>query len=177
MPSVGTGARRYAQAVFELARESGRFEEWQKDLQLMAEVFQNRSVELYFLDPKASLREKQEAVRQMFEGRVQPEAFNFVRMLVERQRTGALPRILELYEELGREEAGVVVAEVTTAIPVDAEEREHIGNQLSRMTGKKVQLQTSVNPELIGGMVARIGDKLIDGSVRTALEGLRRSLR
>lgn len=177
MPSLGAGARRYAQAVFELARESGKYEEWLDDLQTMNAVFEDRLVGRYFLDPKQRNLEKVDAVRQMFAGRVQPEALNLLMILVERGRTPLLPRILERYQSLSREAHGIVIAEVTTAIPVEEDERQRIAEELGRMTGKQVQLQTKVDPEIIGGMIARIGDKLIDGSVRTSLLQLRQSLR
>jgi F-type H+-transporting ATPase subunit delta len=176
LPVGRAGARRYADAIFELARESGEYERWDYDLGLMGQVFRDRGVQRFFEDPKRQPAEKHDAIRKMFGGRVRPEALNLLLILTDRDRTGDLPVIQERYEERARQEHGIVVAEVTTAIPVDAAERVRIQAELERTTGKRVQMHTNVDPEIIGGLVVRIGDKLMDGSVRTSLLQLRERL-
>lgn len=176
MPSRGGSARRYAQAVFELAQESGTLDAWTRDLSLMAEVFSDGSVSTYFRNPKRRAETAQATAQRMFEGRVQPQALNMLQMLARQQRTDLLPLIHERFEALLRESQGIVIADVTTAVPVDQAEQRQIGEQLARITGKRVQLRMQVDPSIIGGLVARIGDKLIDGSVTTSLQQLRQRL-
>ena len=177
MPSgAGSTARRYADAVFELARESQDFEGWHDDLELLADVFKDRVIVRFFSDPKRSVQEKHGGAHRMFEGRIKPEALNLLLMLIDRGRVEIIPAVMDRYDERAREAHGIVIAEVTTAIQVDAEERRRIAEELTRMTGKRVQLQTKVDDSIIGGLVVRIGDKLIDGSVRTSLQQLRQRL-
>ncbi len=176
MPSRGGSARRYAQAVFELAQEGGTLDAWRRDLGLMAEVFSDPTVGSYFRNPKRKAETAQTTAQGLFEGRVHPQALNLLQMLARQQRTDLLPLIQERFEALLREAQGIVIADVTTAVPVDQDEQRQIGEQLARITGKRVQLRMQVDPSIIGGLVARIGDKLIDGSVTTSLQQLRQRL-
>ncbi len=177
MPSARASARRYAQAIFELGEESGSTDKWAQDLELMSEVFSDPGVERYFRDPKQGTEKKKQAVVRIFEGRVGPQSLNVLRMLAERQRTEIIPLIYEGFQALVRQARGIVVADVTTAIEVDDAEKERIAEHLARMTGgKRVAIRTHVNPEIIGGFVARVGDQLIDGSVATSLQQLRHRL-
>lgn len=175
MPSESGSARRYAQAIFELARENGAWDAWNNDLELMAQVFADPAAQSYFADPKHGAQ-KEQLVRTLFEGKVGPLALNVARMLATQGRTYLIPRIHERFQALAREYHGIVIAEVTTAVPVDASERERIAAELGRITGKRVQVTTRVDPSIIGGLVARVGDKLIDGSVVTQLQQLRQRL-
>lgn len=176
MPSAGGSARRYAQAVFELARENGAWDAWDTDLGLLSDVFTDRSVARYFGDPKRTTGEKERLVRELFEGKIGPLALNVVRMLADQGRTQLLPAIYERFRALARAHHNIVIADVTTAVPVDAREREYIAAELGRRTGKRVEVRTRVDPEIIGGLVARVGDQLIDGSVRTQLLQLRQRM-
>ncbi len=176
MPSSGVTARRYAQAAFELAQESDSVDRWQSDLHMLAEVFSDSSVAYYFNNPRASNPEKAEAAGKMFEGRVLPETLNLVRMLVARHRADVVGRISERFDELYRDAQGIITAQVTTAIEIDNEERSKIAEQLGKMTGKTVEVESVVDPSIIGGLIAQIGDQLIDGSVITSLRQLRARL-
>ncbi len=176
LPRAGASARRYAQAAFELGREKGNLQSWQDDIELMAAVFEDRQVRAYFGDPKRRAVEKKDSARRMFEGRVQPETLNLLLLLTERGRAVLLPDVKQRFDMFVREELGLVVAQVTTAIPVDDAERDRIALELGRLTGKRVQVETTVDPQIIGGLIARVGDKLIDGSVRTSLLQLRQHI-
>lgn len=174
--STTAGARRYAQAVFELARDADTLEQWNSDLELLAGVFRDPAVSGYFADPKRSATEKQMTARRMFEGHVQPQALSLVLILVSRDRTAIIPTLAARFANLVREARGIVIADVTTAVPVDEAEQQRIALLLGQMTGKQVELRTHVDPSIIGGVVARIGDRLIDGSVTTSLQQLRQSM-
>lgn len=177
MPSARGSARRYAQAIFELGEESGSTDKWAQDLEIMSDVFSDPDVAQYFRDPKQGAEEKKRAVARIFEGQVGPQSLNVLRMLAERQRTDIIPLIYERFQALVREARGIVVADVTTAIEVDDAEKERIAEHLARMTGgKRVAIRAHVNPDIIGGFIARVGDQLIDGSVVTSLQQLRQRL-
>lgn len=176
MPSFLGAARRYAQAVFELAQESSSLDAWQADLTLAGDVFSDRQVAAYFDDPKRNTAEKQAVVRQMFAGKVQDQTLNLLLLLTERGRLALVPALAERFAELVRRAQGIVIARVVTAVPVDEPEQARIAAELGRMTGKRVQVQASVDPSIIGGVVAQIGDTLLDGSVTTALRQLRERL-
>jgi len=176
LPSVGSSARRYAEAIFELAQESGNLDAWHADLSLLASVFSDVSALRFFKNPRKSISEKQDMAKRLFEGKVQPQAMYLLQMLIDRDRVEIVPAILSRFEELLREARGIVVAEVTTAVPVDDNEKQQIVEQLSQITGKQIELHTKVDPSIIGGIVVRVGDKLVDGSVATALTQLHRSL-
>ena len=99
-----------------------------------------------------------------------------MRLLIAKGRITLLPEVAQQFERLLNQAQNVVVAEVTTAIPLDAAEEARVAQQLSGMTGKEVRIQTRVDPTIQGGLIARIGDRVIDGSVRTRLAMLRREL-
>jgi F-type H+-transporting ATPase subunit delta len=143
----------------------------------MSEVFSDPGVGRYFRDPKQGAEETMQAVVRIFDGRVGPQSLNVLRMLAVRQRTEIIPLIYEAFQTLVRQARGIVVADVTTAIEVDDAEKERIAEHLARMTGStRVAIRTHVNPNIIGGFVARVGDQLIDGSVSTSLQQLRHRL-
>jgi F-type H+-transporting ATPase subunit delta len=105
-----------------------------------------------------------------------PEVRNFVLLLTRRRRIRLLPRIYEEFGQLANEYRGIVVAEVTSAVPLDDADKAVIIRQLSELTGRRAILRTQVDPSILGGLIVRIGDKLIDGSLRTRLERLRETL-
>jgi F-type H+-transporting ATPase subunit delta len=106
----------------------------------------------------------------------QPEAKRLTDLLLERRRLASVPEIAEQFQSLLLQEKGIVVADVTTAVPIDAAGQQMIQKQLSELVGKDVELRTQVDPAIIGGMVARIGDNLIDGSVSNQLRRLHERL-
>jgi len=97
---------------------------------------------------------------------------NLLFLLAERQRLSLLPRIVESYQEMYNKAKGIVVAEVTTAVPLDAARKQQVANRLSELTGKTIELRTKEDPRILGGMITRIGDQLIDGSVSARLSEL-----
>lgn len=170
-----TAGRRYAQAIFGLASEKNTIDAWLNDLQVIAEVSQHPRAAEYLSNPKVPFEKKEEVAARLFPS-VQPQALNLVRMLLTRQRFELAPSIFAAYEELVNQMRGIAQAEVTTAVPLSDQEAEQLRERLSAATGKQIILNRKVDPEIIGGMVARIGDQLIDGSTRTRLSQLRRTL-
>lgn len=170
-----TVARRYAQAVFELARDSKSFDAWERDLGVLNAVMTDPVTSTYLESPKTAYVDKQALIDKAMEN-AQPEAKRLAGMLLERRRLSSVPEIFEQYQSLVLKEKGIVIAEVTTAVPLDAAGEKMIQKQLSELVGKEVEVQTKVDPAIIGGMVARIGDNLIDGSVSSQLRRLHERL-
>lgn len=168
-------AKRYAQAVLDLAKERGTLDAWHEDLALLARLMSDDMTRSYFASPKPTEEQKRAQLDQLL-ANGQPEAKNLARLLLERNRLDDLPAIFELFEDGVRAERGIVVAEVTTAEPLGAVEQGMVQQRLEAMTGKQVELKLLVDPEIIGGLVARIGDVLLDGSVISQLRRLRARL-
>lgn len=168
-------ARRYAQAAFDVAREDGDVQQWMADLRSARDTFQDQALGLYFKDPNVPTEEKQEALRKVF-GNVRPHVMNLLQILATKQRIHLLPAILEEFEELEREARGILEADVTVARPIDQRERGRIAERLGQVTGKQVEVHVQVDPAILGGVVVRIGDQLIDGSVAGRLQRLRQEM-
>jgi F-type H+-transporting ATPase subunit delta len=168
-------AKRYAQAVLSLAKERGTLDAWHADLGRLSELMSDPATASYFASPNVTEEQKLSAFDKVLADG-QPEARNLVRLLLERGRIEDLPAMYELFEEGIRAERGIVLAQVTTAEPLSPDEQTMVRDRLSAMTGKQVELQLKVDPEIIGGIVARIGDVLVDGSVISQLRRLRARL-
>lgn len=170
----GGGARRYAQALLDLARQDDSLDRWLEDLQKLNSVFGTEQVMSALEDPRLTHAAQQEMVERLVPKEVtSPLARNFLLLLIRRQRLGLLPRITEVFQEMYNKERGIVVADVTTAVPLDEAHERLVAEQLSRITGgKTVQLRLRTDPKILGGMVARIGDELLDASVATRLAEL-----
>ena len=169
-------AKRYAQATFEIARESGTEQQWLSDLTRLADAASDPSAGGYFTSPNVSEQAKIEAIGQLLPGANQQLARNLAAMLVQRRRFDVLPELLEVYRDLWLRAQGIAIAEVTTAVELTATEQQAIEAQLAKVVGQRIEMRTRVDPSMVGGLVARIGDWLIDGSVESQLRNLRASL-
>ena len=172
---AGAIAKRYAQAAFEVAQSHGTTEQWLADLQRVAEAVSDPAVTRWLESSKITPTRKEEALTSLLTA-PDPLFVNLMRLLIAKGRITLLPDVAQQFERLLNQAQNVVVAEVTTAIPLDAAEEARVARQLSGMTGKEVRIQTRVDPTIQGGLIARIGDRVIDGSVRTRLALLRREL-
>ena len=175
MAVQGVG-RRYAEAVFDLASSEGTQEIWQSALEVLASSAGDSESRAYFENPAVSDQDKIDALTRILPDGAGDEARNLARLLIRRNRFDALPSILEAYEELSLQARGIAVADVTTAVELSESERQQVSEQLARIFGSEVEVRARVDEGIIGGLVARIGDQLIDGSVRTQLRELRSSL-
>jgi F-type H+-transporting ATPase subunit delta len=174
---ASSAAKRYAQAVFNLGKERGTLDAWQGDLALLASIVDDSRIASYLTNPSVAADKKIAAIESAIDNwNVQPETRNLARMLVERDRVGLVPEIRELFDDQVRAEHGIAVAEVTSAERLNEAEQDLIREKLESLTGKKVQLALRIDPSIIGGIIIRIGDQVIDGSVRNKLEKLRSRL-
>ncbi|MDI6795684.1 MAG: ATP synthase F1 subunit delta [Desulfatibacillaceae bacterium] len=172
-------ARRYAKALLLLGREDGQAETYRTQMEDFASVLQN-SPDLASalhnpIHPVVVRRAVLNAVLEKLNPA--PVTTSFFRLLFDKGRILYLPDIARLYGELADELKGIARARLTTAVDLPDETAEQIRQGLSRMTGKEVVLAVEKDPALIGGVVARIGDLVLDGSVRTQLHNLKESLK
>ena len=175
MPATNVRAARYAEAAFAVARREERIDDWLAALERAAEVFQDRRAEQYLTSPVVPPDRKMAALAELLPD-VAPAVRNFLGILARRDRLELVPEIAAYFRRLTNEHYGIAVAQVTTAVPLDAAQRELVATRLSARIGKRVILEEQVDPSILGGVVAQIGDDVIDGSVRGRLERLRRSL-
>ena len=168
-------AKRYAEAALLLARESGNEEAWSAGLQTMAALFGDPQARAVLENARVPLADKLKLVEAALAG-VDRLVLNLARLLLRRRRTTLGPQIAEAFQELLDEEQGISHAVVTTAVPLSEEDVKAVTRRLSELTGRQVIVETRVDEGLLGGLVARIGDRLIDGSTRSRLAALKRQL-
>lgn len=169
-------AKRYAKAVFDLAQESNTLDQWMADLQTLANAAADPVLGAYLTDPSVEDSRKQAALEQFVSGAQQQLARNLALMLIERRRVDILPELLNVYRDMVLEARGIAIANVTTAVELSTAEQDEVKNRLAQIVGRQIELRAHVDPSLIGGLVARVGDRLIDGSVATQLRNMRASL-
>jgi F-type H+-transporting ATPase subunit delta len=169
-------AKRYAQAIFELATENGDYDAWARDLESIATVFGDADVAAVLKSVRVPSRDK-EALLDRLLADVRPLGKNLARILVANGRIDHAAAIRDAYRERLDAQRGIVHADVTSAVPLSEEERRELLSRLSSMTGATVDLRSRVDPSILGGLIVRIGDRLIDGSTRAKLVALRKQLR
>jgi F-type H+-transporting ATPase subunit delta len=172
---VTTSVKRYAQAVFEIALESDKLEEWQSNLGKIAQLVQDTEFMALVENPKLPFELKAKLVQEIL-GKINPMALNLVYLLIAKGKLKNAGQIADEYERLLNNHYGIKSAEVTTAIALDATERERLSHYLEAIVGKKIRFNTQIDPDILGGFIARIDDSLIDGSIRNKLEMLKKSL-
>ena len=170
-------SRRYAEAIFSLARDQGRLDDLQAELaaanRLLAEAPDLRAL----LDhPEIAREQKLSLLEAAFAGRFSPELVSFLRLLVLRRRQNLLPEMEEEFAALADEARAVVRARVESAIPLAPEQRTRLRDKLAAMTGKRVELEEEVAPALLAGLRVWLGDRMIDGSAARRLAELRATL-
>jgi F-type H+-transporting ATPase subunit delta len=177
MPSSAV-ARRYARAIFGIARDEGRVDEVRREMAQLAKLFEEspelRAVALQPLHPVAERR----AVLEKLADRLglSPSVRQFLAILVEHRRMAQFAMICQELERLADEAAGLVEAQVFAASPLAAPQLERLRRALTTRTERQVQLRVTIDPTLLGGVVAKVGDLVFDGSLRTQLVQLRANL-
>ena len=174
MSSTLTLARPYARAAFALARESGRLQPWSDLLAFAATVASDARVQALLGHPKL---EAADAVGLLLPpGETDPTFGQFLNVLADNGRLALLPEIAALYVELMAEAQRVVKAKITSATPLDSAELAKLQAALKKRFGRDVEIETALDPELLGGAVIDAGDIVIDGSLRNKLERLETAL-
>ena len=165
-----------AGALFLVAREHGKLDLVREQLGQFADALQEyRELAVFFFSPYFSTHEKQEAL-----GRLLVDAdvhvVNFLRLLIEKHRMPVLFRARQEYEKLWQEENRMLAVEITSAIELDPATTESVGRRIGERAGRKVMLAAKVDPDILGGIVVRIGNSVLDASIRNRLEQLRRAV-
>jgi ATP synthase F1 delta subunit len=166
----------YARALFEAAVEGGELDDIQQQLGIWTDALaENKSLQTFFFSPRFSSAEKKEAIRKIIVGGNE-RFLNFLELLAERHRLPAIFRIRRDFDELWREEHKLLPVEVTSAVELDASLVRSIGDRIEERTGRRIELTSRVDPDIIGGLVLRVGNKVLDASVHGRLERLRRQI-
>ena len=172
MAELASIARPYAQAVFELAKDSGHYGPWSEALEFLAKVAADKDMAALFSNPRVSRQQAADIVIELLGEAVGDEPKNLVRLLAQNHRLQALSAISEQYEILRAEAERTIRAELESALPISDEEQHRIAGALKTRLGREVELVVTTNRELVGGAVIRAGDLVIDGSIRARLERL-----
>ncbi len=174
MPRIGSG-KRYAQAAFELALERNDLEKWQGALEKILEISTDEEFMALLESPRLSFETKKELLSKRL-GEIHPLAMNLTLLLVHKGTLRLIGDIYQNFLTLLDAHRGVERAKVIAAVPLSDEERDSIATGLGKLRERKVVVDERVDPSVIGGFVARVGDMLIDGSIRQRLESLKKSL-
>jgi len=170
-----TSGKRYAQAAFKLALEKGELDSWQGSLRKTADLTTDEQLVALLENPKLSFETKK-AILVEFLGKINPLALNLACLLVHKDKLGIAGDISRQYDRLLDTHYGIEHVEVITALPLDDEDRKRISSRFEEIIGHKVVIDAQVDPSIVGGIKAKIGDTLIDGSVKGKLGALRKSL-
>jgi F-type H+-transporting ATPase subunit delta len=166
-------AKRYARAVFELAQDDRNLEQWSRRLGQVQALLADQRVAAVLTNPTIPSERRMEVVS---DGAFDPEAANLVKLLIEAGRIHEIGGIVDEFQDLADEAAGRVRATVTTAVELEERDRDRIAAQLSKQLGKEVTMRVQVDARILGGLKVQYGDRLIDASVATRLQQLRRRL-
>ena len=169
-------AQVYARSLFEVAKEHDVLDDVQVQLGMWADALStNRELQVFFFSPRFTSSEKKDAIRKVIDGG--DERFvNFLELLAERHRLPVTFRIRRTFDELWREENKLLPVEVTSAVELDDALVRSIGDRIEDRTGRRVELTSNVDPDIIGGLVLRVGNRILDASVHGRLERLRRQI-
>jgi F-type H+-transporting ATPase subunit delta len=176
--SLRTSATRYAKALFDVALAEADPAQVERDLATLADAFSSHpDLRRVLTSPTTPHSARVNIVKALIERAApQPMVARLVMMLADRGRLELLPEILVVYRDRLMAHNNIVRAAVTSAMPMSAEAEQQLTARLERLTGKRVELQSTVDPSIIGGVIARIGGTVYDGSIRTQLDKLRQRL-
>ena len=183
MAENNTIARPYAQAVFEIASETGMLAEWSESLDAAGQLLEDGQVAEFLSAPTLNNARRLEFLTGLFAsagarvlGGSDQRGTNFLKLLIENGRVAVMPEISEHFDELKARVENAVDVMVTSAAPVSAARQQEIVTALKAKLGREIRLQTEIDESLIGGAVIRAGDVVIDGSLRARLDGLANAL-
>jgi len=167
--------KRYGQAIFELAQDQGAVEQWGQDVDLVAQAFQDAEFGALLKHAGVSAADKRRATESVLPD-IQPRVRNMVDLLVARVLVDAIPEACAEFSELRDRLEGRQRVEVTTAVPLEPAEVDRITSFVGSLIGREVVVTPRVDEDILGGLVIQIGDRLMDGSARARLNGLRERL-
>jgi F-type H+-transporting ATPase subunit delta len=164
----------YARSLFEVALEQGKLDELREQLGQFADALdQNRELAVFFFSPYFSTKEKQDGLERLLDG-AEETFLNFLKLLIENHRMPVIFRTRQQFERMWERENQLLPVDITSAIALDQETTENLGRTIGERAGRKVRLAAHVDPDILGGIVLRVGNSILDASIRNRLEQLRR---
>jgi F-type H+-transporting ATPase subunit delta len=166
----------YARALFEVAKDTGDLDGIREQIAQFADALESdRGLQTFFFSPYFSTEEKKDGLHKAVDG-ADDAVMNFLELLVEKHRMPAIFRIRREFDQLWREENKMLPVQLTSAIELDAQTVANLGDRISERTGRKVDVTAHVNPDILGGIVLRVGNSILDASIRNRLEQLRKQV-
>ncbi len=170
--------RRYAMALYEIAKAQDKVADFAKDCDLIASTLKaSRELLNAVKSPIINQEKKVNLLKAVFSGKVGKQIENALALLVQKGRAAIIPDVMKEFQAILNEQSGIVTARVESAVPLSEAEKQAIAQKLEGVIGKTIRIENVVNPALIGGLTVRIGDTVIDGSVKHKLERLKEELR
>jgi len=166
----------YARSLFEVAREQDKLDVVREQLGAFTDALsENRDLQVFFFSPYFATKEKQDGLERVVSD-ADPVVLNFLKLLIEKHRMPVLFRIRSNYDAMWEEENKLLPVHITSAVELDKAIVEQLGDRISEQTDRKVELSATVDPEILGGIVVRVGNSVLDASVRNRLEQLRKQV-
>ena len=169
-------AQVYARSLFEVAKEQGKLDVVKEQLGQFADALdENRELATFFFAPYFSTQEKEDGLGRLLDG-ADPVVENFLKLLIENHRVPVIFRVRREYETLYDQENSLLPVTITSAVRLDDATVKSIGDAIGKQTGQQVELTANVDPDVLGGLIVRVGNSILDASIRNRLENLRRSV-
>jgi len=167
----------YSEALFDVAVEAGKIEAFMDDLNGIVDSF-NDYPEFFelFKTPQISIEEKKEIIENVFSGKINDEVLNFLKIIMDKQRGREIEAITKSYEARVYKHKGIEKATVLSAVPLSDEQMKAIKDKLQALTGKSIEMTGKIDKTILGGVMVRIGDRVIDGSLKSRLDNVREDL-
>lgn len=167
----------YSEALFSLALEENRIEELQKELNVLCGLIaENPEFMEFLVTPKISKEEKRTFVDSVLGGKFSQEIVNLTKVLIDKKRASEILDIVEVFDRTVLTHRGMASAAAYSAVPLSAPEMEALKVKLNKLTGKEISLENIIDPSVIGGIRLKVGDRIIDGSLKRRLEDLKDNL-
>ena len=169
-------AQVYSRSLFEVAKEQGKLDVVREQLGQFADALDtDHDLQVFLFSPYFSTAEKEDGLHKVLEG-ADPAFENFLRLLIEKHRMPVLFRIRRQFDQRWQEENRLLPVQITSAVKLDDETVEHIRDQIAEQTDRTIELTADVDPDILGGIVLRVGNSILDASIKNRLESLRRQV-
>lgn len=170
--------KRYAEALFEVALELNKLEQFKEEIIAISDVFENEpKLKTIFLHPKLSKSEKKDIVNSLFKDKISQQMLNLMYIVIDKGRERYIKYIKDEYVDLANEKQGIVEAVAVTAVPMEEVEKIKLQNKLTEKLGKNIILKNVIDKEIIGGVLIKIEDKVIDSSIKGQLDMIQKELK
>ena len=166
----------YGRSLFEAALDQDKLDVVREQLGQFADALESdRELQVFFFSPYFATQEKKDGLHRAVDG-AEPIFLNFLELLLENHRMPAIFRIRRVYERMWEQHNRLLPVSVTSAVELDEETVRHIGDRIAEQTGRKIELSSSVEPDILGGIVVRVGNQVLDASIRNRLDTLRKQV-